>query len=157
MTKTKRNEIIETANEIIEDLKGICAVTVRDEALRALIVTCCRKISQIAEIDDDEKILPRPIIRDGKGKLLKDYTPQDFYLIFEGIEQHFWFKSILDDEGYSTGVNCQRNFVAEEIADVITVYISYLNAIGYDEKGRSEIFRRVNEKNEKRGYFKEAD
>lgn len=143
MTKTKRNEIIETANEIIEDLKGICAVTVRDEALRAYIVTCCRKISQIAEIDDDENILPRPVIHDGNGKLIKNYTPRDFYLKFqEEIFEEF------EDKEY---VNHY------EIADVITVCISYLNAIGYNEEGRSEIFRRVNEKNEKRGYFKEAD
>ena len=146
MTKTKRNEIIETANEIIEDLKGICAVTVRDEALRAYIVTCCRKISQIAEIDDDENILPRPVIRDGNGKRIKDYTMRDFYLKL----QEEIFETIMAFK-YS-----DKNTVSEEIADVITVCISYLNAIGYDEEGRSEIFRRVNEKNEKRGYFEEG-
>ncbi len=55
-----------------------------------------------------EKILPRPVIRDGNGKLIKDHTPRDFYLKLQ-----------------------------EEIFEVI--------------------FRRVNEKNEKRGYFKESD
>ena len=32
-----------------------------------------------------------------------------------------------------------------------------MNANGYDEKARSELFAKVNEKNEKRGYFKESD
>ena len=90
-----------------------------------------------------ENILPRPVICDGNGKRIKDYTPRDFFLklqeeIFEAFE----------DKEY---VNHY------EIADIITVCISYLNAIGYDEKGRSEIFRRVNETNEKRGYFKKSD
>ena len=48
-------------------------------------------------------------------------------------------------------------YMAEEIADIITVCISYLNAKGYDEKARSELFAKVNEKNEKRGYFEECD
>lgn len=91
-----------------------------------------------------EKVLPRPVIRDGKGKLIKNHTPRDFYLklqeeIFEVVDA-----KIFGDEE-----------VAEEIADVITVCISYLNALGYDENARSEIFAKVNAKNEKRGYFKE--
>ena len=76
----------------------------------------------------NEKILPRPVIRDGNGKLIADHTPRDFYLKLQ-----------------------------EEIADIITVCISYLNANGYDEEKRSELFAKVNEKNEKRGYFKECD
>ena len=103
----------------------------------------CVKIMDFITGEHSENILPRPVINDGNGKRIKDYTPIEFYLklqeeIFEAFE----------DKEY---VNHY------EIADVITVCISYLNAIGYDEKGRSEIFRRVNEKNEKRGYFKEAD
>ena len=97
----------------------------------------------------NEKILPRPVIRDGKGKLIKDHTPRDFFLklqeeIFEVMEAIVDGKDDIDDDN-----------VAEEIADIITVCISYLNAIGYDEEKRSEIFAKVNEKNEKRGYFKE--
>lgn len=99
-----------------------------------------------------ENILPRPVICDGNGKRIKDYTTRDFFLklqeeIFEVVDQHY-----MRDWSGSTNIG-----IAEEIADIITVCISYLNAIGYDEKGRSEIFRRVNEKNEKRGYFKGAD
>lgn len=87
-----------------------------------------------------EKILPRPVIRDGNGKLIKDHTPRDFYLhlqeeIFEVMASPMF---------------------GEEIADIITVCISYMNANGYDEEKRSEIFHRVNEKNEKRGYFEEV-
>lgn len=95
-----------------------------------------------------ENILPRPVIRDGNGKLIKDYSTRDWFLklqeeIFEVME------------AYYNGGSAKN--IAEEIADVITVCISYLSAIGYNEKMRSEIFRRVNEKNEKRGYFEESD
>ncbi len=112
----------------------------------------CVKIMDFITGEHSEKILPRPVIHDGNGKRIKNYTPSDFYLkfqeeIFEVVDQHY-----MRDWSGSTNIG-----IAEEIADIITVCISYLNAIGYDEKGRSEIFRRVNEKNEKRGYFKEAD
>jgi len=95
----------------------------------------------------NETILPRPVLKDGNGKLIKDHTPQDFYMklqeeIFEVMESEMKFT--------------YAEFIAEEIADVITVCISYLNALGYDEKKRSEIFAKVNEKNEKRGYFRDA-
>ena len=91
-----------------------------------------------------EKNLPRPVVRDKSGKLVKDYSPRDWYLklqeeIFETMEI-----GVFEDED-----------VAEEIADIITVCVSQLEALGYDEEKRSEIFRRVNEKNKKCGYFEE--
>lgn len=99
----------------------------------------------------EEKILPRPVIRDGNGKPFKKHTSKYFFLrlqeeIFEVMEaENFGRDDEFDDS------------IAKEIADVITVCISQLEALGYDEEKRSEIFRRVNEKNERRGYFKESD
>ena len=43
--------------------------------------------------------------------------------------------------------------LAEELTDVITVCVSWLDALGYDEKARGVVQWRVNEKNKKRGYF----
>ena len=43
--------------------------------------------------------------------------------------------------------------LAEELTDVITVCVSWLHALGYDEYLRGEVQKRVNEKNKKRGYF----
>ncbi len=43
--------------------------------------------------------------------------------------------------------------LAEELTDVITVCVSWLHALGYDEKARGVVQWRVNEKNKKRGYF----
>ena len=99
-----------------------------------------------------EKILPRPVIRDKNDKLVKDYSIRDWYLklqeeIFEVME------NVTDAE---TGLSDKKS-IAEEITDVITVCISWLEALGFDEEKRSEFFAAVNEKNEKRGYFKESD
>ena len=110
-----------------------------------------KKILNFIYETSTEKILPRPVIRDGNGKLIKDHTPRDFFLklqeeIFEVMETMVNNRNDIDNES-----------ITEEIADVITVCISYLNALGYDEKKRSELFARVNEKNEDRGYFKERD
>ncbi|EJP32280.1 hypothetical protein HMPREF1147_1313 [Selenomonas sp. FOBRC9] len=46
--------------------------------------------------------------------------------------------------------------LAEELTDVITVCVSWLDALGYNEEERDEWQRRVNEKNRKRGYHEEA-
>lgn len=46
--------------------------------------------------------------------------------------------------------------LAEELTDVITVCVSWLDALGYDEDERDEWQRRVNEKNRLRGYHEAA-
>ena len=58
----------------------------------------------------------------------------------------------LADEAYEADDDDVER-LAEELTDVITVCVSWLHALGYDEKARSEVQRRVNEKNKKRGYF----
>ena len=94
----------------------------------------------------DENILPRPVIRDGNGKFTKDYKAYNWIVkLLEEVSEVQLATAIHEDK------------VAEEIADVITVCTSWLETLGYDEEKRSEIFRKVNEKNEKRGYFKETD
>lgn len=42
---------------------------------------------------------------------------------------------------------------AEEIADIITVCTSWLETLGYDFADRKRIFKAINVKNNKRGYF----
>lgn len=46
-----------------------------------------------------------------------------------------------------------KDRLAEELTDVITVCVSWLDALGYDEEMRGELQRLVNEKNKKRGDF----
>ena len=106
-----------------------------------------------------EKILPRPVVRDGNGNLVKEeYDFRDWYLklqeeFFEMAESSAFFQAGIEVQG----LNQSYERLAEELADIITVCISYLDYLDYDEKARSELFAAVNEKNEKRGYFKESD
>ena len=51
------------------------------------------------------------------------------------------------------GVEYAEVPLAEELTDVITVCVSWLHALGYDEYLRGEVQKRVNEKNKARGYF----
>ena len=48
-----------------------------------------------------------------------------------------------------------RKRLAEELTDVITVCVSWLDALGYDEAARGRLQRGVNEKNRRRGYHDE--
>ena len=45
-----------------------------------------------------------------------------------------------------------KDRLAEELTDVITVCVSWLDALGYDEEARGEVQKRVNEKNRERRY-----
>ena len=106
-----------------------------------------------------EKIMPRPVVRDGNGKLVKEeYDFRDWYLklqeeFFEMAESSAFFQAGIEVQG----LNQSYERLAEELADIITVCISYLDYLDYDEKSRSKLFAAVNKKNEKRGYFKESD
>ena len=43
--------------------------------------------------------------------------------------------------------------LAENLTNVIHACVSWLHALGYDEKRRGQLHRRVNKKNKARGYF----
>ena len=107
-------------------------------------------------------VLPRPIARDDYEVPAKDYFPQDWYLklqeeIFEVMDNVQIFNQFCVEYGENdkSSINA-KNMTAEKIADIITVCISWLESLGYDEEKRSELFASVNEKNEKRGYFRNA-
>ena len=46
-----------------------------------------------------------------------------------------------------------RDRLGEELTDVITVCVTWLASLGYDEAERGRIQRAVNEKNHRRGYW----
>ena len=84
------------------------------------------------------RCLPLPAVRDGDRET-STYTTADWVLkVVEELEEVRKAKSLSQ--------------MAEEIADVITVGISWLNAMGYNEQARAKIFRAVNAKNRARGY-----
>lgn len=145
MTGKDKKELFEAVEEIIADLYFI-NIDVFDNTsirMRSDIMEHCKKISAVLKEDNFENILPRPVIRDRDKKLIKNQTEKEFIMkLQEEIKE-------VEDSG-------TNEETAEEIADIITVCISYLNKLGYDENKRSKLFAKVNEKNEKRGYFKDA-
>ena len=87
-------------------------------------------------------VLPRPVKYDKFGARTADY------------DERTWFLKIQEEifEAFNAPDNLQR---AEELTDVITVCTSYLAALGFDQNARDVIQSRVNDKNDRRGYFKE--
>ena len=85
---------------------------------------------------------PRPVIRDGNNKLVENYTHDE------------WFAKIME-EVFEAHEADDKESLGYELADIITVCTSYLNALGYDERACAEFYRHVNFKNEQRGYFEE--
>ena len=86
--------------------------------------------------------LPLPVKKDKFGGSVANYDEREWFL---KLQEELY-------EAFST-VSIQER--AEELTDVITVCTSYLHALGFDHNARAELQRAVNEKNIKRGYFKE--
>lgn len=78
----------------------------------------------------------------------------------EVVQEAAILEEFADDEGTvdsdKAGIVDVKNRLAMELTDVITVCVSWLYALGYDEVARDEVQRHVNEKNCKRGYHDEA-
>ncbi|MFC2315910.1 MAG: hypothetical protein ACFNLO_08415 [Selenomonas massiliensis] len=66
--------------------------------------------------------------------------------MFWDLDEH---RGCLDPEA----VAATADRLALELTDVVHVCVSWLDAMGYDEKVRGNLHRRVNEKNHERGYF----
>ena len=62
-------------------------------------------------------------------------------------------KADADGVEYAGCIGDAEVTLAEELTDVITVCVSWLHALGYDEYLRSEVQKRINEKNHRRGYW----
>ena len=78
-----------------------------------------------------------------------DEAIQEAYI----ISQHEQSNKEFPCEAMNEVIQDARVRLAMELTDVIHVCVSWLNAMGYDEEARGELHRRVNEKNEARGYF----
>lgn len=102
-----------------------------------------QKLKEVSNIEIPiQHFLPRPAVRDDKGKLLKEYTTQDwFWRLREKLYSAFEDDSFIDHY---------------ELAELICLSISCLEKIGYNEKLRDEIFRRIDAANERRGCFKQS-
>ena len=77
----------------------------------------------------------------------------------EVVQEVAILEEFADDEGMvdldKAGVVDVNNRLAMELTDVITVCVSWLDTLNYDEAARERLQWFVNEKNRKRGYHDE--
>lgn len=95
--------------------------------------------------DDDNSVLPIPVKKDKYGKLVKDYSYDDWT---RKITEEF--REILEEVLVEDNTR-----IAEELQDLITVCTSYLDYLGFDVQKRSQLTKQINDKNRQRGYFGE--
>lgn len=87
--------------------------------------------------------VPIPVTRDNHGRDTADYTRLE------------WFAKIIEET--HEAMNADNKHLPEELTDIITVCVSFLNALGYNELERAELQRDVNAKNYGRGYWRLKD
>ena len=162
---TEKNKMQEIIANIVAKIYSIGKpIVLNDKDLNSLksIKNDSEELQKLIE-ELNENCLPRPVTRDKSGKLIADHMPRDFYLklqeeIFEVMEVSQKMIFAKRSSFYTERqVAKLEDYLSEEIADIITVCVSQLEALGYDEEKRSEIFQKVNKKNEKRGYFEERN
>ena len=126
---------------------------------------------QVIELQDDnmslidkcetlESGLPHPVTFDGKRRT-SEYTLRGWLAKLK--EEVSEVEAEVDKVGNITPLdlmlrtNTQKeemfNDLAEELTDVITVCASTLNWLGWTIYGRAQLQKKVNEKNQKRGYW----
>lgn len=121
-----------------------------------------QKIKKISteNFENEKNILPRPMIYEKNsfnpnfnGKKFNFYSPNAFQLrlMQEIIQMTKVFNTA------RAGVPEYYDTVADYLADIITLCITEMSVIGYDENKRSELFAKVNARNEKLGCLKELD
>ena len=94
-------------------------------------------------VNNSTTIRPIPVVKDKRGKLIKDYDQTDWFIAIrkkykEAIEQ-----IILED----------KTRAAEELQDLKHVCTTMQHWLGFDDKAIDELCADTNAKNQRRGYF----
>ena len=103
-----------------------------------------------------EVIKPQPCTRfrnAGTVEWIAKLSEETNEVIQEAKKVYALEKADKDGVEYAGCIGDAEVLLAEELTDVITVCVSWLHALGYDEYLRGEVQKRVNEKNKERGYF----
>ena len=101
------------------------------------------------------KNFPRPVKNDGNFPVKLYDTSEWFAKLNEELDEAKYNAVVADEVESSFLAEDYRDNLAEELADLMTCCVSWLDVLGYDEEKRSSLFAKVNEKNEQRGYFDE--
>ena len=108
-----------------------------------------------ANVDTDDMTKPQPCTKFEDAVTVKwvaKLSEETNEVIQETPEYRTLFENGYSRE-YPDRAKAAKDHIALELTDVIHVCVSWLDAMGYDEKARGNLHRRVNEKNKKRGYF----
>lgn len=148
---TQANKIDQLQAEILTQANKIDHMRAENEELK-------RENEQLKTDTDADMTKPQPCTKfhaagtvEWIAKLSEETNEaiQEAYI----ISQHEQSNKEFPCEAMNEVIQDARERLAMELTDVITVCVSWLDALGYDEAKRGELNRRVNEKNEKRGYF----
>ena len=132
---------------------GVCVRL--EEAFRAAVAEIWGQTKRLDQLQAENEEL--------KLKTGTDMTKPQPCTKFRDAERMAWIAKLVEEtnEVVQEAEIIEENWcsvsaadrLAEELTDVITVCVSWLDALGYDEYLRGEVQKRVNEKNKARGYF----
>ncbi|MCQ1532822.1 hypothetical protein [Mitsuokella jalaludinii] len=99
-----------------------------------------------------EQDLPMPVLHDRHQTYDANTSVRTWFQklqeeVMEAHEKAVYYQLAGEDDEE------RRAGLAEELTDVKTVCETYLHALGYDDRERAAIQRRVNAKNKRRGYL----
>ena len=108
-----------------------------------------------ANVDTDDMTKPQPCTKYSEAATTEWVAKlyEEMHEVAQEAIKLFCLHCAQCGEEDEAAIEAVETNLAEELTDVITVCVSLLDALGYDEKARGVVQWRVNEKNKKRGYF----
>lgn len=103
-------------------------------------------------------VLPVPVVRDGKGRLVHDYNIRDWMLKIREEDYEFEAEAMLigpdDSKPWEKEISLKHKYkLAEEFCDTIIVRRSFLQQCGIDDNFLIAAMHNKNVKNFNRGYM----
>ena len=97
--------------------------------------------------NDSVAIRPIPVVKDKRGKLIKDYDLTDWLIAISEKYKEITDEIILEDNSRA----------AEELQDLKHVCTTMQHWLGFDDKAIDELCNETNAKNQRRGYFRRSN
>ena len=154
-----------TEDEAIVGTKEHAKINYFAETMNEAAAMLHKQQERIEALEEELARAGKPVIKPIPCRKFKNASPLAWIAKIveetdEVVQEAAILEEFADDEGMvdsdKAGIVDVNNRLAMELTDVITVCVSWLYALGYDEVARDEVQRHVNEKNCKRGYHDEA-
>lgn len=156
--------LVGTEDEAIMGTKEHAKIKYFAETMNEAVAMLHKQQKRVEELEAELAKTGRPVVKPIPCRKFKDAATLEWVAkLAEETNEVIAGANVLEEYADEDGVVDHdvlgivdvKDKLSQELTDVITVCVSWLDALGYDEAERERLQERVNEKNRKRGYHDE--